>query len=397
MTSVRDQYDAFPYPERDPADEARRLITGSPSLPVEIDHFLFGGQRDWTWPLRALVAGGGTGDGLIQLAQLLTKARRPYEITYLDLSPAARAVAEARAQVRGLTGIRFLTGSLLDAPDHGPFDYIDCCGVLHHLPDPDAGFAALAAALAPHGGLGFMVYAPLGRAGVYPLQAAFNALLGHLPPEEKLAKARALFETVPEGHPFRRNPHLGDHLQSDAGFFDLLLHSQDIAMDVPDLLARLTRAGLDLVSFTEPGHYDLSRFCEAPEGMDRTGQMALAEQLDGTIKVHVGYAARAGRGVTPARGPDAALIPHLKGGQAAPLARQIAAKGQVTIKLAGRSETLHIPKTAAKPLSGIDGRRSLGDLAKGSDLEPAAFAALWATVEAALLPWGLLHYSAINA
>ena len=36
MTRVTDQYDAYPYPERDPADEARRLITGSPSHPLEL-------------------------------------------------------------------------------------------------------------------------------------------------------------------------------------------------------------------------------------------------------------------------------------------------------------------------------------------------------------------------
>jgi hypothetical protein len=57
---VKAQYEAYPYPERDPADEAKRLVEGSPSHPVEIDHFLFGGRRDWTRPFRALVAGGGT-------------------------------------------------------------------------------------------------------------------------------------------------------------------------------------------------------------------------------------------------------------------------------------------------------------------------------------------------
>ncbi|MBT5040468.1 MAG: class I SAM-dependent methyltransferase, partial [Rhodospirillaceae bacterium] len=29
-TDVRGQYEAYPYPPRDPADEAKRLITGSP-------------------------------------------------------------------------------------------------------------------------------------------------------------------------------------------------------------------------------------------------------------------------------------------------------------------------------------------------------------------------------
>ena len=71
---MRAKYEAYPYPERDPADERKRLITGSPSWPHEMDHWLWGGVRDWSKPLRVLVAGGGTGDGLIQLATLMQGA-----------------------------------------------------------------------------------------------------------------------------------------------------------------------------------------------------------------------------------------------------------------------------------------------------------------------------------
>ena len=41
---VRDQYESHPYPARDPADEKKRLITGSPSDVREIDHYLFAGH-----------------------------------------------------------------------------------------------------------------------------------------------------------------------------------------------------------------------------------------------------------------------------------------------------------------------------------------------------------------
>lgn len=44
MSAVSEQYEAYPYPERDPADERRRLITGSPSHPLEMDHFLWGAR-----------------------------------------------------------------------------------------------------------------------------------------------------------------------------------------------------------------------------------------------------------------------------------------------------------------------------------------------------------------
>ena len=60
---VRQQYELLPYPARDPREEAQRLIEGSPSHLLELNHYLYAGVRDFTQPFRALVAGGGTGDG----------------------------------------------------------------------------------------------------------------------------------------------------------------------------------------------------------------------------------------------------------------------------------------------------------------------------------------------
>ena len=93
MSEVKAQYEAFPYPARDPADEAKRLITGSPSHVLEIDHFLFQGRRDWTKPLRALIAGGGTGDGLIQLAQSPISTSHPHPAPSPKNAPACAACA----------------------------------------------------------------------------------------------------------------------------------------------------------------------------------------------------------------------------------------------------------------------------------------------------------------
>jgi hypothetical protein len=58
LEDVRAQYEALPYPARDPGDEAVRLITGSPSHILEVNHYLFAGRRNFNRPLRALVAGG---------------------------------------------------------------------------------------------------------------------------------------------------------------------------------------------------------------------------------------------------------------------------------------------------------------------------------------------------
>ena len=397
MPAVTDQYEAFPYPARDPADEKKRLVVGSPSHPLEVDHFVYGGRRDWSRPLRALFAGGGTGDGLIQMAQTLKAAGRAYDFVYLDLSSASREIAEARARVRGLGDIRFVTGDLLTAPELGKFDYIDCCGVLHHLPDPVAGFAALAQAIAPGGGLGFMVYAPYGRSGVYPLQQAFNGLYGDLQPTEKLAAAKAVFANVPSGHPFRRNPHLGDHETDDAGFFDLLLHSQDRAFDVAGLVDALAKAGLELIDFSVPGRYDLARFAPVPEGADRAAEMALAEKLDGTIKTHVGYAAPQGAARRAASGRDMGLVLHIRGVDPRKLAGLIRQKGRVAVIQGHEKIALKVPRSSAPLVAKVDGRRSLADIAAGSGLDPVHFGGIWQPLDRALTRWGQLWYSGLLA
>lgn len=397
MSMVQDQYDAYPYPERDPEEEKKRLITGSPSHPVEIDHFLFSGKRDWSRPFRALVAGGGTGDALIQMAQILTSARRSYEIIYLDLSRSARKVAESRAAARGLTGIRFETGSLLNAADYGQFDYIDCCGVLHHLPHPQEGFNALAGALAPDGGLGLMVYAPYGRSGVYPLQEAFGTLLDGSP-RERLKAARAIFARLPEGHPFKRNPHLVDHEQSDAGFYDLLLHSQDRPYSIRQLYESLTAAGLAVTGSPQAYAYDPAPFLPDSGllyGVDELTRMELAEKLRGTIKTHVLYAAPAGQAEGRVATPAPGMVPHFKGGNAARVAQAIAQKGVLPLNLRGEKAEIPVSGAVVGLLRHVDGKKTLAEIAAAERLDPVGFSALWNGFSSDLARYGLLYYSSI--
>lgn len=398
MDPVRRQYETYPYPERDPADETGRLIEGSPSHPVEVDHFLFGGKRDWSRPFRALVAGGGTGDGLIMLAQKLADIGCPAEITYLDLSEASRAVAEARAEARGLGSIRFLTGDLMIAPELGPFDYIDCCGVLHHLPEPDAGFAALAGALAPGGGIGLMVYAPYGRTGVYPLQSAFGRLLAGDAPRERVRLARMVLEALPATNWFGKNPLLGDHRDSGAGLHDLLLHARDRPYTVAELAGALTRAGLELVSALEPARYDPLRYLPASDeiaarvgALPALDRMALAEELAGNMKTHVAYAARPGAAAEAGPGRPAA-VPHLRGVGAAALARQVAAKGGFRVSSDGLDYQVQIPRSLA-PLIAAIGGSSLGEIAERARLDWLTFGTAWAPVHRGLTGFNLLHYS----
>src|SRR6516162_7688052 len=321
LEDVRAQYEALPYPPRDPRDEAIRLITGTPSHVLEINHYLFSGRLNFMRPFRALVAGGGTGDACIMLAQQLVDRRCPAEVVYLDLSAASRAICEARAKARGLRNIHFLTGSLLDLPAMGigRFDYIDCTGLLHHLPEPAAGLRALAAVLRPEGGVVVMLYCRYGRTGVYPLQELLRTLA---PPsmatEDRIAMAKRLIRFLPTTNLFRRNPYLNDHVTGgDAGLYDLLLHSCDRAFTVPDIGNMASQCGLRVVAFLEPVRYEPATYMSDPVIARQTNSLplleraAFAECLAGNLRTHVFYATRAGFD-TVARPEDTSAIPVLR-------------------------------------------------------------------------------------
>jgi len=370
---VREQYEGFPYPPRDPREEAKRLIEGSPSHILEIDHYLFAGGRDFTRPLRALIAGGGTGDGTIMLAQQLQDRRCPAEIIHPDLSTAARRVAEERARARGLTTIRFVTGSLLDLPELGlgTFDYIDCCGVLHHLPDPAAGLARLVEALADDGGMGLMLYGAIGRAGVYDVQK----MLRLVAPAEResdavrLDLARRLLDQLPATNRFVRNPAVGDHLSAgEAGIYDLLLHSRDRAFTVPEIMALLQTVGLRLVTFIEPWRYLPASYLadgalrRRIEALAPSDQAAFAELLAGNLKTHVFYAVRQGRGDSVASPDRPEAVPLLRRDDGPRLAAGIKPGTRLTAHIDGIDIRFPLPRLAGPILARIDGRRSLAEI-----------------------------------
>lgn len=369
---VQDQYEAYPYPSRDPRDERKRLITGSPSNLDEVNHYLFGGRRDFSKPFRALVAGGGTGDAAIMLAQQLAERGPDGEVVYLDLSSASRAIAEARAAERGLTNIAFLSGSLLDLPDMGleAFDYIDCCGVLHHLKAPDAGLDALTRVLKADGGMGLMVYATYGRSGLYPAQDMLKVLGGQLPLKERVGQARRLLDALPPTNWLRRNPFLGDHKRSDAELVDLLLHSQDRAYRVEEVAELLSSAGLNLVSFIEPARYRPESYLQDPklmsalEGKDKFARAAFAEKLAGNIKTHVFYVSREENCTAV---PDAAgtAIPLLTKLAPEELAASVRKTPLLNITLDGLPMKLKLPRLAAAMIERIDGETSIAEIREG--------------------------------
>lgn len=381
--AVHAQYESYPYPARDPGDEAKRLITGSPSHLLEISHYLNRGRLDLSKPFRALVAGGGTGDATIMLAQQLVDAgAADAEVTYLDLSTASRGIAEARARARGLRNIHFVTGEIEAVATlcPGPFDYVDCCGVLHHLADPVLGLKCLFEVLAPGGGMGLMVYGALGRRGVYDVQDAMRVLGDGLDDPSRLDMVQRLLDGLPASHWLRRNPFVGDHFQGGpAGLYDLLLHPRDRAYTVDEFLEFIAGGGGKAVSLIAPAQYDPRHFLGDPDLARRAAELppsekwALAERLSGALTKHIAYVVAATRADAPVAELDddwRDAVPVFRDMDPRAVAAGIGAGGELKADLApGQGYRARLPKLAPEIAVRIDGETTLKDIWAGLNAE----------------------------
>lgn len=387
-SAIKQQYEEFPYPQRDPSEERNRLLkTILDSIPC-INHFVFGGRFDFSTPLRVLIAGGGTGDSLIYLAQQLHDFDIPSEITYIDLSDAARRIAQSRAAARGLNKIRFEVGSLLNLDSLGPgkFDYINCSGVLHHLENPAEGLKALEQRLDPNGGMGLMLYAALGRTGVYPVQKMLRIIAPEsYPAAERIRIARKLVASLPELNWLRRNPALTEReWQSDSDLFDLLLNSQDQAYSIEEVANLTAMTGLRITSFMPPGLFEPSTYLKDPEllecvsGLQGVARAAFAEKLIGTLNKLVFYAVKSDNPVQLPDPKDLNLIPRLE--HFPDISQPNGNSIDVELKGPYFYGSAKLTAQTARIISMIDGCRSLENIRKELDIRVSDFNELFASV-----------------
>ncbi|MEO8385815.1 MAG: class I SAM-dependent methyltransferase, partial [Betaproteobacteria bacterium] len=288
-----------------------------------INHYCFAGKATFRDRFRVLVAGGGTGDTTIFLAEQLRDTDA--EIVHLDFSSASLAVAQERAAIRGLQNIRWIHESLLNLPDLdvGMFDYINCVGVLHHLADPDAGLNALLAVLKGNGAMGVMVYAAYGRTGVYQMQSLMRLInASESTHSQQIGNAHQILNCLPPTNWFKRGEALyGDHRNGDAGIYDLLLHSQDRAYTVGQLYDWLVDTHELNIEFTDVERGRSSYLPHLVMGNSRPEvlktiramptrkQYEIAELFHGRVQMHSFYLTRSAAAKAIYGDPD--CIPFL--------------------------------------------------------------------------------------
>ncbi|HEY3918345.1 MAG TPA: tetratricopeptide repeat protein [Stellaceae bacterium] len=383
LAGVRGQYETLPFPARDPEGERHVLYISVADTLAKVNQYCFGGARDFAKGLRVLVAGCGTGDSALWLAHQLRDA--PAEIVALDLSSASLEIAAARAAVRGLGNLRWVNASLLDLPTLGLglFDYVSCLGVLHHLPDPEAGLRSLAAVLQPDGGMAVMVYGLRGRSHIYAMQEILRqATAGIDDRERKLAIARDVISSLPPTNPFRLREGWDNiqqgYLKDDTNLWDTLLHEQDRAYTASGVRQFLASAGLNVQAFaTYKGtpascalQYDLDLYVSDADERARLAALPqaaredLAEALDGSLALHTVYATRARQAALVPTAPQAILsVASELASQA--IARLAGPDAAIPVVLRSGRTIVYQPSAKARAfLAAVDGRRSNIEIAR---------------------------------
>ncbi len=187
------------------------------------------------------IAGCGT-----QQPYVFSVANPKAEILASDLSAASLRIARWRCWSHGHFGVQFSAIDLNHPetwPD-GPFDHIECYGVLMNLSDPAATLAALAERLAPDGTLRLMVYPWYSRRRIFQVQrvaqlTGISAEHTHHP-----ALFRQAMLWLPKGHPLRYAVETYHDAKNDAGLVDGFLHAGDRGFTALELGQIADRAGL---------------------------------------------------------------------------------------------------------------------------------------------------------
>jgi len=242
MNLVEKQYDLFPYPHYPVLARPRQLgflhLTDATGRSIA-------GLPQVTNP-RILLLGSGTFEPLV----FATSHPQAAEILAVDLSRKSLKRAKIHCWTKGAFNVRFLHSSLEEVT--GQFDFINCYGVLHHLPDPQRGFRKIHSLLSPQGQARIMVYSSVSRRRIRLIRQSLLVLGIDFKTPHAPKLIRRFIETLPKTHPLRASFALYRDSQSPSGMIDGFLHVEEHTYEFKEIKSILDHEGLQVFHWQNP-------------------------------------------------------------------------------------------------------------------------------------------------
>jgi len=236
--AIRDQYERWPYPQIPLVGSVRRADTWQLNVSYLKDRC---GLPPLPSRPRILIVGCGTFQPYV-----VALANPNAAILATDISKKSIRQARWRTLLHGIRNVKYQTLDL-NRPDtypDGPFDYIECYGVLMNLPHPEKALTALAALLTADGIIRIMVYPYFSRRRIFQIQRLATLLGLHHQDQSHPNLLRKIILSLPNDHPLRYDFEAYQDSRNRPGIVDGFLHAGDRGFTGYQLGEMISQAGL---------------------------------------------------------------------------------------------------------------------------------------------------------
>lgn len=227
--NVRSQYEENPYPRW----KAESVFKPYHSQMID---------QKYHQDLNVLIAGCGTGKHIVSTFNFYPNAK----FTAIDISKASLGYAKRKLIEYGLDDkVDLLHCDILDAQTlDKQFDFIECCGVLHHMEKPLEGLKSITSLLKPGGKIKLAYYSTLARQSVFAARDYIQNQ-GFEPTPSGIRQCRKFMteESFSEATAFPIYKWRDFHSLSECR--DLMFHVQETCYNLHEIEAMLEEAGLE--------------------------------------------------------------------------------------------------------------------------------------------------------
>jgi|GEM_PF-1189325 len=227
--NVRSQYEENPYP---------RWKTESVFKPYHSQII----DKEFHQDMNVLIAGCGTGKHIVSTFNYYPNAK----FTAIDISKASLGYAKRKLIEYDLDDkVDLLHCDILDAHNiDKQFDFIECCGVLHHMENPLEGLKSITSLLKPGGQIKLAYYSTLARQSVFAARDYIqNQGIEPTPSGIRQCRKIMIEENFSEASAFPIYKWRDFNSLSECR--DLMFHVQETCYNLHEIEAMLQETGLE--------------------------------------------------------------------------------------------------------------------------------------------------------
>ena len=242
--AVKTHYERYVYPQFPLLTSVRECDTYA--LNLDSLWARFNGERLAPTDGRILLAGSGSFSPYPTAI-----ANRKARITALDLSKANLSRARLHTLLHLCFNVKFIEGDLTNAKailGDKRFHFIDCYGVLHHIPDVVPALQSIHSLLKEGGIIRIMVYSTGVRRSVQAVRTAMKLL--HV---DEVKSIKRLYRKAADNSRFKDCIESNYEAGFDWGLADMFLHPYAKTYKIAELLEILDKARLEPILFAHPG------------------------------------------------------------------------------------------------------------------------------------------------